>query len=865
MKLRAISLSNVRKFTGTHRIDEIGDGLNIFCEPNETGKSTIFDALQALFFKAHGSRDKDIMSLRPHAGGAPEVTVEVETPAGRFTLSKRWVSKAEATVRRGDTLVAQSDAAEAWIARLIGDGAGDPSGLVWVRQGLTGLGGGSKKEEDAALAARANLMLSVAGEVEAITGGQRMDAALARCREDLGRLETSPGRAKAGGPLKIAQERVTELEAEASELTAKVEELRDALDARRRARRDLAELEDPEAITARQTRLAEAEAKAKDAERHAERLQALARDLAAAEAQTTSAQEKLLAYRAAATELTEATKADTAARTALEQAKADHDAARDAAGSAADTLRDATEAEKSAADMARKVRQAAESRANEDRRKALTERIAQAEAARQDAESAAARARIGPTAKDIRALHQLANARDQADAARTASATRIEARPEPGRDSAFRLDGEPLGQAPVALRKTAILTVEGLGQITIHPGALPDTRQVEEADRKVRAALDALGMADIASAETAAEARDAARQDQSDAEARFAALAPEGLEALRDALAALPPPASDIDGLPDPEQAEATLENATKARITAQEGRDRAEVRLAAASSDVARAEGAATAAQDRLTRATRAADRFAGQDEATLAETLRACVETRDIARATHDAQRDSSPDLDAAKAALTRARAAEDNARSAISRLRPEIAALDEHIRIVSGQAVEERLHEVEQSLAAARDSLTRVQHDVAVLRRLEAALDAARTDARDRYFEPVAAELKPLLAMLWPDADLTWSQDTLLPDGLIRNGQPEPIDVLSGGTQEQIALMVRLAFARMLARSGRHAPVILDDALVYTDDDRIEVMFDTLHRQASDIQIVVFTCRQRAFRDLGAHSLRLSDSAG
>ena len=163
--------------------------------------------------------------------------------------------------------------------------------------------------------------------------------------------------------------------------------------------------------------------------------------------------------------------------------------------------------------------------------------------------------------------------------------------------------------------------------------------------------------------------------------------------------------------------------------------------------------------------------------------------------------------------------------------------------------------------QELTAAEADLERHAHEVAVLRRLEAALTAARTEARERYFAPVAAELKPLLQLLWPDAELTWTQDTLLPEALTRNGQSEPIDILSGGTQEQVALLVRLAFARMLAKDGRHAPVLLDDALVFTDDDRIERMFDALHRQAGDLQIIVLSCRQRAFRDLGGQTLRLA----
>lgn len=50
----------------------------------------------------------------------------------------------------------------------------------------------------------------------------------------------------------------------------------------------------------------------------------------------------------------------------------------------------------------------------------------------------------------------------------------------------------------------------------------------------------------------------------------------------------------------------------------------------------------------------------------------------------------------------------------------------------------------------------------------------------------------------------------------------------------------------------------PVILDDALVHSDDDRIEAMFTALHRVAQDQQIIILTRRQRAFAPLGGERL-------
>lgn len=124
----------------------------------------------------------------------------------------------------------------------------------------------------------------------------------------------------------------------------------------------------------------------------------------------------------------------------------------------------------------------------------------------------------------------------------------------------------------------------------------------------------------------------------------------------------------------------------------------------------------------------------------------------------------------------------------------------------------------------------------------------------------FQPVMTELKPLLSLLLDEASITFDDTTLLPQTLARKGQDEDISFLSGGMREQLAILTRLAFARLLAKEGHPVPVILDDALVYSDDNRIERMFDALHRQAKDIQILVFTCRQRAYERLGGNALNM-----
>ena len=47
MKLVSVTLCDVRRFTRPVTLAGIGPGLNVLAAPNEDGKSTLFDALQA--------------------------------------------------------------------------------------------------------------------------------------------------------------------------------------------------------------------------------------------------------------------------------------------------------------------------------------------------------------------------------------------------------------------------------------------------------------------------------------------------------------------------------------------------------------------------------------------------------------------------------------------------------------------------------------------------------------------------------------------------------------------------------------------------------------------------------------------------
>jgi DNA repair exonuclease SbcCD ATPase subunit len=352
-------------------------------------------------------------------------------------------------------------------------------------------------------------------------------------------------------------------------------------------------------------------------------------------------------------------------------------------------------------------------------------------------------------------------------------------------------------------------------------------------------------------------------------------LAPEGVEALRRQLAGLPTGPSDEQGAAD--QPEVLDRAAADAFCRAAEGAvDRLVAEQEALRSVADAARLAAETARSRLEAAAQRLDRArtaVGDEEESKASLDALATELPDLqkdlsqAQTTEAALRRAAPDMALVEATLKRAISAHETARQRSQEILRDLAVLDARISAHASAAVEEELAETEDHLARAKKRLDAVKFEVAVQKRLLSALEVARSGAKEHYVGPVMAELKPLLRMLWPEARLTVDADQVLPEGLERHGESADFDSLSGGTQEQIALLVRLAFARLLAKAGTPAPVILDDAIVYTDDARIEKIFDALTLQADDVQILVYTCRQKAFRSLGGTpiSIRSVDARG
>jgi len=91
--------------------------------------------------------------------------------------------------------------------------------------------------------------------------------------------------------------------------------------------------------------------------------------------------------------------------------------------------------------------------------------------------------------------------------------------------------------------------------------------------------------------------------------------------------------------------------------------------------------------------------------------------------------------------------------------------------------------------------------------------------------------------------------------------RAGVDESCGDLSRGTQEQLAILTRLAFADLLLEDGAPISLILDDPLVYSDDVRLEVMTNMLLEASRRMQVILLTCRSYAFRHVEANRIAIA----
>ncbi|ALG84305.1 AAA family ATPase [Gordonia phthalatica] len=168
--------------------------------------------------------------------------------------------------------------------------------------------------------------------------------------------------------------------------------------------------------------------------------------------------------------------------------------------------------------------------------------------------------------------------------------------------------------------------------------------------------------------------------------------------------------------------------------------------------------------------------------------------------------------------------------------------------------------RLDELSEAIAendAAQAQLKRVSARAAGARVLHETLQQKRNESRARYVDPFTRRLEELAAPVFGEDVRFHVTDEFVIATRTLGGVTVDIDALSAGAKEQVGLLARLACATLID-SADGVPLILDDALGYTDPGRLTSMAQVLGTSGGDAQIIVLTCTPDRYNEVAGAKL-------
>lgn len=883
MKIHRIVIRDFGKLRGETVIEGLGPGVTVIIGDNEEGKSTALKAVQAALFDRHTLMGERLDDMRPYGdeGVAPAVELYFALGGTDYHLAKTFRPRASAEIATSGQRI-QGDAVEEKLANLLrfshpGKGAAKAEhrgmwSLFWVEQGT------AFEALNVNSDAKQTLEETLQGQVGKVLGGKRGATLVEAVRKRLGEHFTPQGRPK--GPAKEMQLDIEGIDEGLRTARFELKKLEDQT-------RQLSEVEERIGRRDHENRAAQCADAVKAAKAKKTAIDALHRrvekaqgDLKLAGRDADAAAERWQLRRASVAKL----KNDQMALSSLEKeaaAKGDAYAAEEkrveGAREHARTMVEALAAAQHVFENANRAVTRAELAAT------LTEirkRLRRAEASHKTlTEAQAQAAAIGVDDDAKKKLERLANKASEARIRLESAVASVVFRPDAGQS--VRRDGAKVAAGkPVHLSTAATFVLSAFGAVEIRPGGGAEIStlrgEVEKAERALSKSLAELEVPDVGAA-VERHAQWAALVNTIGSErSKLDGIAPEGIEELRiestNAEARLKALGGELDNAISIGELETARTAAETTRSACARNEKDGQGRLRTAEDALNDARNNRTEAETRLAGQQRSietsqleldAARIQASDEALERVTVSAQNEVIETQARCKDAKSEyerANPDAVALE---------QENAEQALNQINGEITRDAERrlqlragLNALGAQGFGEQVMQLEGDHARLAVALAAAKREADALDLLHKTLDTAQRTAREAFTEPVREKIRPYLRLLFPETEIGISEITFDIDHLRRNAVDEPFDALSIGTREQIAVLVRLAFAEYLADSGVPPVVILDDALVNADPERMRRMLLALRKASQRLQILVFTCHESAYAALGAPVIRLAD---
>lgn len=867
MKLQRIALQNVRMFRAAVVLDGLEPGLNVFAGPNGTGKSTLVDAIRSAFLERYKSGSVDHLRPRDAAGVAPTIQLDFSVAGTMYRLEKSFLATKRCSLSYARETLDGEDA-ENHLASLIGysyagrgasrdDNWGIP-GLLWVQQGT---GQDVHDQVGHAAAHLQSALQALVGSV-ASTGG---DAVIDKLNAQKDALVTG-ARNDPRGPYATARHELASCTDQLRDLDARIDRYRGQVDELERLQATLNDLETNRPWEQLEAQRAQAQSGLDEAERLRGTIAAQEKRRDDAGTRSTLFTNRLGELREPEVLLARAKTRFNDASDALARVQSRSEQVHGRNAAAESAMKSATLALQHAQDASTRADLIDQQGRIEHQHAALMARHAQALEAKAQVEvrqtEAAANRLDTADLEDIR--ERSADLRDavvRLEAVSTRVGYALDAGVQLRADQAMLAgDGELLITEPVEIE------LPGLGRLEVQPGGEDLEALVSRhthAEDALATALAAAGVTSLQEAEAKAAAYRAALHAAEVARGELRAVAPEGIPALTDELDQLATDhraiAARLAALPSPVETTLPLADAQAAHrhaqaTVAQVSEDRSQHQQQLRESEFAR-DQAATAVTDLQARV----DSPSRQDEIrdVDAKLLQAQAEARDATTQLRALQAQAAAlDADQLRLDVERLHASANAERKRFESARDRITQVRAEIQHVGADGLEEQRDQLRVQQASLNQRVDQFKRQVEVLTHLLDILERRRAAVKQRLLAPLQTRVDHYLRLLFPDQQLVMDSG-LLPGGLVTQDGRNAGDYgeQSFGTREQLGLVCRLAYADLLQESGAPTLLVLDDALVHTDKDRLDRLKRVLYDASQRHQVLMMTCHPDRWRDLGA----------
>ncbi|MET0899783.1 MAG: hypothetical protein ABWY45_17885, partial [Mycobacterium sp.] len=271
----------------------------------------------------------------------------------------------------------------------------------------------------------------------------------------------------------------------------------------------------------------------------------------------------------------------------------------------------------------------------------------------------------------------------------------------------------------------------------------------------------------------------------------------------------------------------------------------------------VTTAQAELAAAQERLAgrRATMSDDEVAVQARAAADQAAAAAEQVQGVSARLAEA----APEAVAAE--LTAARAAAESLRRRHDQLTGAVRDVTVELALVGTEGRSGKLDAAQIQREHAASAYERVHGRARAANLLRSVMARHRDTTRARYVDPFRTEIERLGRVVFgPTFEVDVDSDLQIRNRTL-DGRTVPYESLSGGAKEQLGIVARLAVAALVDKQDS-VPVLIDDALGFTDPRRLAKMCEVLDVAGTQGQVIVLTCVPDRYRGVDcAHHIEVS----